>query len=81
MDQKSSNFLADISFESGLQNIVLPSLMPFSCACYSFDLDDIQWNEAATLAACNFDNSKSLYLIFSNMKKLDKWQIFDSLKI
>ena len=31
---KNFKLLADISFESGLQNIVLPSLVLFSRACY-----------------------------------------------
>ena len=33
VDQKTSTFLVDISFESGLQNILLSNLLLFSCAC------------------------------------------------
>ena len=32
--RKNFKFLANISFVSGLQNIVLPSLLLFLCACY-----------------------------------------------
>ena len=39
---KNFDFLADISFESGLQNTVLPSLLLLLCVCYQVDLDDIQ---------------------------------------
>ena len=39
---KNFKALADISFEGGIQNIVLPSLLLFSCACYYIDPDDIQ---------------------------------------
>ena len=77
--RKNFKLLADISFESSLQNTVLPSLLLFLCACYYVDLDNIQWNEVATSTARNFNNSKSLYLNFSNMIEL--WQILDSLKI
>ena len=31
---KNFKLLAEISFDSSLQNIVLPSLLPFLCACY-----------------------------------------------
>ena len=31
---KSFKVFSDISFENGLQNIVLPSLLLFACACY-----------------------------------------------
>ena len=31
---KNFKLLADISFDSSLQNIVLPSLLLFLCACY-----------------------------------------------
>ena len=55
-----------IFFESRLQNIVLSSLLLFSCDCY----DDIQWNEVATSAARNFNNSSLLYLNFSNLINL-----------
>ena len=34
--------LADISFESSFQDIVLSCLLLLSCACYLSDLDDIQ---------------------------------------
>ena len=76
---KNFKLLADISFESGLQNTALPSLMLFLCSCYYVDLDDIQWNEVATSTVRNFNNSWPLYLHFSNMIIL--CQIFDSLKI
>ena len=33
-EPKNFKHLADTSFESGLQNIVLSSLLLFSCACY-----------------------------------------------
>ena len=69
VDQKFK-LLADISFESCLQNIALSSLQLFSCASYWVDLDDIQWNEVATSTAHNFNNSRPLYLIFSNMINL-----------
>ena len=36
-------------------------------ACYSVDLDDIQWNEVANSTNRNFNNSWPLYLTFSNM--------------
>ena len=67
---KSFKLLADISFESGLPNIVLPSLLQFSCACYYVDLDDIQWNQVATSTTRNFNNSRPLYLNFWNMINL-----------
>ena len=67
---KSFKLLADISFESGLPNIVLPSLLRFSCACYYVDLDDIQWNQVATSTTRNFNNSRPLYLNFWNMINL-----------
>ena len=67
---KSFKLLADISFESGLQNTVLPSLLLFSWACFYVDLDDIQWNERATSTARNFNNSRPSYLKFSNMINL-----------
>ena len=69
VDQKFK-LLADISFESCLQNIALSSLQLFSCASYWVDLDDIQWNEVATSTARNFNNSWPLYLNFSNMINL-----------
>ena len=62
--------LADISFESSLQNTVLPSLLLFLCACYCVDLDDIQWYEVATSTTPNFNNSWPLYLNLSNMISL-----------
>ena len=64
---KNFKLLADISFETGPQNIVLSSLLMFLCACYWVDLDDIQWNEVVTSMARNFNNSWPLYLNFSNM--------------
>ena len=64
---KNFKVLADISFQSSPQNTVLPSLLLFLCACYYFDLDDIQWNEVATSTARSFINSWPLYLIFWNM--------------
>ena len=67
---KNFKLLADISFESGLQNTALPSLMLFLCSCYYVDLDDIQWNEVATSTARNFNNSWPLYLHFPNMINL-----------
>ena len=67
---KNFKLLADISFESGLQNTALPSLMLFLCSCYYVDLDDIQWNEVATSTVRNFNNSWPLYLIFLNMINL-----------
>ena len=67
---RNVKFLADISFDSWLQNIALSSLLLFLCACYSVDLDNTQPNEAATSAACNFNNSWPPYLNFSNMMKL-----------
>ena len=66
----SKKILADISFDSGFQQIVLASLLLFSCACYLVDLDDIQWNEAATSTASNFNNIWPLYLNYSNMINL-----------
>ena len=66
VDQKFK-LLADISFESCLQNIALSSLQLFSCASYWVDLDDIQWNEVATWTVRNFNNSWPLNLNFSNM--------------
>ena len=68
--RKNFKLLADISFESSLQNTVLPSLLLFLCACYYVDLDDIQWNEVATSTVRNFNNSWPLYLIFLNMINL-----------
>ena len=67
---KNFKLLADISFESSLQNTLLPSLLLFSCACYYVDLDNIQWNEVATSTARNFNNSWPLYLIFLNIINL-----------
>ena len=64
------------SFDSGFQKIVLPCLLLFSCACYWVDRDDIQWNEAATTAAINFNNSWLLYLHFSNMINLSSNILF-----
>ena len=61
---------AHISFESGLQNSALPSLMLFSSACFWVDLNDIQWNEVVTSTARGFNNSKPLHLNFSNMINL-----------
>ena len=63
-------FRFNISFDSSLQNTVLPSLRLLFCACYQVDLDDIQRNEVATLTAHDFSNSWSLYLIFLNMINL-----------
>ena len=68
--RKNFKLLADISFESSLQNTVLPSLLLFLCACYYVDLDDIQWNEVATSRAHHFNNSWPLHLTFSNMINL-----------
>ena len=59
-----------ISQKSGLQNIVLSSLLLLSCACYEVNLDDIQWYEVATSTTHNFNNSWPLYLYFSNMLNL-----------
>ena len=56
-------------FDSGLQKIVLSSLLLFSCICYWVDLDDIQWNEVAISSARSFNNSWPLYL---NFFKYDK---------
>ena len=67
---KSFKPLADISFESGLPNIVLLSLLRFSRACYYVDLDDIEWNQAATSTTRNFNNSRPVYLNFWNMINL-----------
>ena len=69
IDQKFK-LLADISFESYLQNIAFSSLKLFLCAFCSVYLDDIQWNEVATSTAPNFNNSWPLYLNFSNMINL-----------
>ena len=69
-EPKNFKLLADISFESGLQNTVLPSLLLYLCACYYVDLDDIQWNEVATSTARNFNNSWPLIFNFSNMINL-----------
>ena len=60
--------LTDISFESGLQNFVLSSLLLFPC--YLVDLDDIQWNEVASSTTRNFINSWPLHLNFLNMANL-----------
>ena len=68
---KNFKLLADISFESGLQNIVLPNLLLFSCACYEIDLVDIQWSEVATSTTRNFSNGSPYTFA----------QIFNSLKI
>ena len=76
---KNFKLLVDISFESGLQNILLLSLLLFWCVCYLVDLDDIQWNEVATSTARNLNNSRPLYLNFSGIINL--CQICDSLKI
>ena len=67
---RSENFklLADILFESNLQNIVLSSLLLLLCACYEVHLDHIQWNEVAAWTARDFNNSWPIYLMFSNMK-------------
>ena len=67
---KIFKLLEDISFESGSENVVSQSLLLFSCSCYYVDLDDIQWNEVATSTASNFNNSRPLYLNFSNMINL-----------
>ena len=68
---KNFKLLVDISFESSLQKIVLPSLLLFLCACYyCVRLDDIQWNELATSTARNFNNSWPLYLNFRIILKL-----------
>ena len=64
---KNFKLLADISFESSLQNTVLSSYCYFLCACYEVDLDDIQWNEVATSLARNFSNSWPLHLNFRCM--------------
>ena len=54
---KNFKLLADIYFDSSLQNTVLPSLMLFLCACYQVDLDDIQQYEVVTSTTRNFKNS------------------------
>ena len=79
-EPKNFKLLADISFESGLQNTVLPSLLLYLCARYYVDLDDIQWNEVATSTACNFNNSWPLNFNFSNMINLcaNTWFIKNS---
>ena len=41
-EPKNLKLLADVSFSGHFQNIVLPSLLLFLCACYYVDLDDIQ---------------------------------------
>ena len=64
---KDVKLLADISFDSSIQNTVLPSLLLFLCAHYQVDLDDIQWNEVATSTTRNFNNSWTIYLIFLNI--------------
>ena len=61
---KDVKLLADISFESSLQNTVLPSLLLFLCAGYEVDLDDIQWTEVATSTARNFNIVDPYTLIF-----------------
>ena len=67
---KIFKLLADISFDSSLQNTALPSLLLFLCACYWIDPDNIQWNEVTTSTAHNFNNNCHLYLNFSNMINL-----------
>ena len=67
---KNFKLVADISFESSVQNTVLLSLLLFLCACYWIDLDDIEWNEVATSTVRNFNNSWPLYLIFLNIINL-----------
>ena len=64
---KTFKLLPYISFDSGFQKIALLSLLLFLCACFQADLDNIQWNEAATSMARNFNNSRLLCLHFSNM--------------
>ena len=73
---KKFKLLSDISFDNGFQKIVLSSLVLFSCACYYFDLDNVQWNKVVTLTARNFSSSWLLYLHFSNM--LNPWPTKDS---
>ena len=63
---KSFKRLPYISFDKDLQNVVLPSLLLFSYACYYLELDDIHWTKVATLTAHNFNSSWLLYLHFSN---------------
>ena len=77
---KNFKLLPDVSFDSDFQKIALSSLLLFSCASYWVDPVYIQWNEVATSAACNFNNSWALYLSFSNIINLIV-QIFGSLKI
>ena len=60
---KNFKLLAEIYFESSLQNAVLSSLLLFLCACYYVD-------EVATSTAPNFKYSWPLYLIFVNMINL-----------
>ena len=67
---KNFKLLPDISFDSSFQKIVLSSLLLFLCACFSNDLDDNQWNEVATWAARNINNTEQLYLIVSNVVNL-----------
>ena len=52
------------------QNNALPSLLLFSCSCYLVDIDNIQWNKVAASTARKFNNSRLLYLNFSNLKNL-----------
>ena len=67
---RAVKLLPDISFGSGFQKTVLLDLLLFSCACYQVDLDYIQWNEVATSATRNFNNSWLLYFHFSRMINL-----------
>ena len=77
---KIFKLLADISFQSGLQNVVLSTLLLFSCACYQVDLDDIKQSELATFITCNFNISWPLYFYFSNVINLcpNFWFIINS---
>ena len=61
---------AHISFDSGLQNSALPTLMLISSACFWVDLNDIQWNEVVTSTARSFNYRKPAYLNFLNVINL-----------
>ena len=63
-EPENFKLLADFSFESSLQNIVLSSLLLFLCAAYWDDLDDIQRNEVAAMTARKFNNSWPYTSIF-----------------
>ena len=70
---KNFKLLPD-SFGSGSQKIVLLNLLLFLCACYSVDVDHVQWNKVATLTARKWryrSRHRLLYLHFSNMMNLE----------